>query len=318
MSAPAVVVFAYSDVGHACLRLLLERGVDVRAVYTHADAPAEEIWFPSVGRLAHDAAIPVRVDADLARDDEQERLRALAPELVFSFYYRRLLPAAVLDVPRLGAFNIHGSLLPRYRGRAPVNWAVLRGERETGATLHAMTARADAGDIVDQEPVSIGPDDTAAEVQERVRDAAVAMLDRQLEALLHGTAPRRPQDESLAFTVRRRRPEDGAFEWSWPAVRIHDLVRAVTHPYPGAFTMFGDGRRLTVWRTGRVAGAVPGSAAPGTMRIVADRVLVACGDDSWLELLRAQLENEPELSGAPLAHRLAAPGESVAHPASRS
>ncbi|HEU4642424.1 MAG TPA: formyltransferase [Gemmatimonadaceae bacterium] len=303
MTAARIVVFAYSDVGHACLQLLLARGANVVAVYTHADAPGERLWFPSVAGLARARGIPVHLDAELSRPEALDALRAHAPELILSCYYRALLPAAVLALPRLGAFNLHGSLLPRYRGRAPVNWAVLRGERETGATLHVMTTRADAGDIVDQEAVAIGPDDSAAEVQARVTTAAVRVLDRQLPALLRGDAPRRPQDHGAATTFGRRRPEDGAFDWSRPAREIHDLVRAVTHPYPGARATLA-GHPLLVWRT-RVHEGVLVEAPPGTVRTAGDRLLVACGDGRWLEILRAQIAGDTERDGAELARRLA-------------
>lgn len=304
MSAARIVVFAYSDVGYACLSLLLARGANVAAVYTHADAPGERLWFPSVAELAREHRIPVHLDADLSRPEELDALRAHAPELILSFYYRSLLPAPALATARLGAYNVHGSLLPKYRGRAPVNWAVLRGERESGATLHVMTARADAGDIVDQEAVPIGPDDTAAEVQARVTAAAAVVLDRQLDALLRGEAPRRPQDSAAATTFGRRRPEDGAFDWSRPAREIHDLVRAVTHPYPGARATLA-GRALRIWRTRHPGGAAAAAAPPGAMRIAGGRLLVACGDGRWLEIVRAQLEGDIERDGAELARRIA-------------
>jgi methionyl-tRNA formyltransferase len=304
------VVFAYSDVGHACLARLIERGVNMVAVYTHTDAPTEARWFPSVAELAQQHGIPVHLDADLSAPGPLTTLRAERPEIIFSFYYRALLPSDVLSLPRLGAFNMHGSLLPRYRGRAPVNWAVLHGETETGATLHVMTSRADAGDIVDQQAVPIGPDDTAREVQARVCDAATQVLDRQLDALLAGTAPRRAQDHTRATKFGRRRPEDGAFSWSWPAARIHDLVRAVTHPYPGASTTLA-GHRCHVWRTRHARVAPPGdSAPPGELRSVNGGLYVACGDGRWLEIVRAQLEGDIERDGAELGHHL------VLHPTS--
>lgn len=308
MTAPRIALFAYADVGHAALTFLLQRRALVAAVYTHADVPGEERWFPSVAALAAAHDIPVRLDADLGAPAELVALRALAPDLVLSCYYRQLLPAPALAVPRLGAYNVHGSLLPRYRGRAPVNWAVLNGETETGATLHVMTSRADAGDIVDQEAVPIGPDDTAAAVQARVCVAAVRVLARQLDALLAGRAPRMPQDPALATTFGRRRPEDGAFTWTQPAAAIHDLVRAVSHPYPGAFTALGN-RRLHVWRTRRCdPGAGPDGAPPGTLRVIDGRLHAACGDGRWLEIVRVQLQPDVERDGADLARRLALPG----------
>lgn len=305
MSGPRIVFFGYADVGHACLSMLLERGANIAAVYTHGDVPGETRWFPSVAELAVRNAIPVRLDARLTEPDQLTALRAAAPDLVLSCYYRALLPLAALAVAPLGSFNVHGSLLPRYRGRAPVNWAVLHGETETGATLHVMTARADAGDIVDQEAVPIGPEDTADEVQARVRDAAVRILDRQLDALAAGCAPRRPQDAARATTFGRRRPEDGAFEWTQPAAEIHNLVRAVSHPYPGASTTHG-GRTLHVWRTHNGGWSANG-AHPGEMRVIDDRLYVACGDADahWLEIVRAQIAGDVERDGADLARHLA-------------
>jgi undecaprenyl-phosphate 4-deoxy-4-formamido-L-arabinose transferase len=303
VSETPIVAFAYSDVGHACLSLLLERGANVVAVYTHRDAREERLWYPSVADLAEEHGIAVRHDVDLRESKELAALRALTPDLLLSFYYRQLIPPAALDVPRLGAFNMHGSLLPKYRGRAPVNWAVLHGETETGATLHVMTERADAGEIVDQEPVPIGPDDTAGDVQKRVRDAAVAILARRLDDLLHGTAPRRGQDESAATTFGRRRPEDGAFEWTAEATVIHNLVRALSYPYPGAFTDF-EGRRLYVWET-RLSKREPRVIKPGALEIHEGLAHIVCGDGRLLELHRAQFAGEMELGGKALAQALA-------------
>ena len=125
-----------------------------------------------------------------------------------------MIPEAVLDLPSLGAFNMHGSLLPKYRGRAPVNWAVLHGETQIGATLHTMVKQADAGDMIDQEAVSIGPRETAFEVMRKVQQAACVVLERQVKALLAGTAPRIPQDDSQATYFSGRKPEDGRIDWN--------------------------------------------------------------------------------------------------------
>lgn len=302
MSAARTIVCAYSDVGHACLEYLLDRGTRVVAVYTHADAPGEEIWFPSVARLAHERGVPVYIDRDLTATEEMARLESLHPDLLLSFYFRHLLPARVLAAARLGAYNMHGSLLPRYRGRAPVNWAVLHGESETGATLHVMTPKADAGDIVDAERVAIGTDDTAAVVQARVTQAAVTVLARQIDALEAGTAPRHPQDHSAATSFGRRRPADGAIDWRRSAAEIHNLVRAVSHPYPGAFAPLA-GHLTTVWQSRRTARAVHG-VPPGQVQPHDGRLYVACGDDTLLEIVRAQRAGEAEVDGAELARRI--------------
>jgi methionyl-tRNA formyltransferase len=301
MSGARTVVCAYSDVGHACLTHLLERGSHVVAVYTHADAPDETIWFPSVARLAHEHGVPVFIDRDLTSEEEITRLETLRPDLLFAFYFRSLLPERVLAAARLGAYNMHGSLLPKYRGRAPVNWAVLHGETETGATLHVMTTVPDAGDIVDVERVPIGEDDTAAVVQGRVTQAAVAVLTRQLDALEAGRAPRRPQDHSAATCFGRRRPADGTIDWRWSAARIHNLVRAVSHPYPGAFAPL-ESHLTTIWQSRRTTRRAHG-APPGQLQLHDGRLYVACGDDTLLEIVRAQRAGEEELDGVALARR---------------
>jgi len=292
-----IAVFAYSDTGHACLRWLLDRGSEVVFVATHADTPGEAVWFPSVAQLARSRGIEPRI-SDEPRD-LLSSLRSLAPDLLFSFYYRHVLPEELLRVPRLGSYNIHGSLLPKYRGRAPVNWAVANGETKTGATLHIMTSRPDSGDIVDQEEVAIGEEDTAFDVQRGVTAAAVRLLERNLARLEAGPAKTRPQDESAATTFGRRRPEDGRIDWGRSAREVHDLVRAVTHPYPGAFTdIFG--RKTYIWKT-RLPGLAAHDNYPGEIRRQEGRLYVACGDDHYLEILRLQPEGGEEEDGAKLA-----------------
>jgi methionyl-tRNA formyltransferase len=239
------VVFAYSSVGYECLAELLASGVHVVAVYTHEDDPAEERWFRSVQELAEEKGLPVHVPDSLG-EEEARTIRELRPDVIFSFYYRLVIPLSILRLAPLGAFNIHGALLPRYRGRACVNWAVLRGETETGVTLHHMTERVDAGRIVDQEVVPIDPDDTAYDVSEKMIPAAGEVLRRSLPAILANAAQGREQDESQATYFGRRRPEDGQIDWTQPARMIYDLVRAVAHPFPGAFTYL-EGEKLFIW-----------------------------------------------------------------------
>ena len=233
MEAQAAV-FAYHDVGVRCLRVLLEAGVRVPLVVTHRDDPAERVFFGSVAELARSKGIETLEDPE--ENLLERRIANLAPDFVFSFYYRRMLPPELLAAARRGAFNLHGSLLPKYRGRAPVNWAVLKGEAETGATLHEMVAKPDAGRIVDQEPVPIGPDETAAEVMAKVAAAAERVLKRSIGKLVAGTAQLKPQDLARGSYFGGRRPEDGRIDWSSSALEIHNLVRAVAPPYPGAFT----------------------------------------------------------------------------------
>jgi methionyl-tRNA formyltransferase len=291
-----IAVFAYSDTGHACLKLLLDRGERIVFLATHRDDPAEARWFPSVAELARARGIEPLIMENPLDQQSITRLSLARPDLVLSFYYRRILPEEMLAVPPLGAYNMHGSLLPKFRGRAPVNWAVLKGETRTGATLHVMGPRADAGPIVDQEAVPIGPEDTALEVQARVTGAAVAVLARQIDALKAGTAATTPQDESQASRFGRRRPEDGRIDWSRPAREVHDLVRAVARPFPGAFTELFGGKTF-VWRT-RLPGLAAHDTFPGQLRVEEGRLNVVCGDDRYVELLRLEPEGGEEVDAA--------------------
>src|SRR5439155_4217994 len=182
------VVFAYHNVGVRCLKVLLARGVDVALLVTHEDNPREEIWFDSVARTAADYDIPTISPEDPNRQDVVARVAACRPDFLFSFYYRLMLKGPLLSLPSRGALNMHGSLLPKYRGRAPVNWAIIHGETETGATLHEMVEKPDAGRIVDQEPVPILPDEFAVEVFGKVAGAAERVVKRSLPKLVDGSA----------------------------------------------------------------------------------------------------------------------------------
>jgi methionyl-tRNA formyltransferase len=283
------VVFAYHNVGVRCLKVLLAHGVDVALVVTHCDNPTEEIWFESVADTAARYGIPVITPDDPNAADIVAAVAALAPDFLFSFYYRQMLKAPLLALPRRGAYNMHGSLLPKYRGRAPVNWAVLHGERETGASLHRMVEKPDAGEIVAQQAVPILPDDTAKEVFDKVTLAAEMVLDRALPDLISGTAPHIPQDLSLGGYFGGRKPEDGRIDWSLPAVAIHNLARAVAPPYPGAFSDTAKGQ-LRVLRTV----VVPDKAASPPALFAADGTLYAsCGDGCVLRLLAVELGGIP-------------------------
>lgn len=288
MSPPRAVVFAYHDVGVRCLRTLLARGVDVPLVFTHADAPGENIWFDSVARHARWHGIEVLTPETPNRPEMVERVRALRPEFLFSFYYRSLLGAELLSLPTRGAYNMHGSLLPKYRGRVPVNWAVLNGEHETGATLHAMVATPDAGDLIDSEAVPILPDDTALEVFRKVTVAAEVTLHRCLPALIAGTAGHTPQDLSAGSYYGRRSARDGAIDWRRGALAVHNLIRAVAPPYPAAFSE-AEGLPLRILRSLPAASA--GRAEAPLLRWRDGSVYALCHDGA-LKLLQFELGDD--------------------------
>ena len=284
------VVFAYHNVGVRCLKVLLAHGVDVALVVTHTDHPNETIWFDSVATVATEAGLPVILPDNPNRPATLDSIRALQPDFLFSFYYRHLLTPELLGVASRGALNMHGSLLPKYRGRVPINWAIIHGETETGATLHYMVAQPDAGDIVAQTAIPILPDDTAREVLDKVTVAAELTLNQVLPALLSDTAPRIPQNLRQGSYFSGRKPEDGRIDWSASAVSIHNLVRAVAPPYPGAFTTLA-GQPLRVLRT-RLA-AVNAIHRPEPLLEISDGHCIAqCGGGGTLRLLAMEIAGE--------------------------
>jgi len=301
---PRVLLAAYSEVGVVCLEELLAQKAQVVGVFTHADDQFEEIWFRSVARTAAEAGIPVFMPENINAAEEIERIRGLRPDILFSFYYRKLISKEILDIPQLGAYNMHGSLLPRYRGRACVNWAVLKGETQTGATLHVMTEKADAGDILDQEAVPIEFTDTAQDVFWKVRDAARKVLARTWPLLREGRAPRTPQDESLATTFGRRRPSDGLIDWNRSALELYNLVRAVTHPFPGAFSFIGE-RKWFIWKAWPLESGGKGQEG----KVLGLDPLVIGTKEGSLRIDRCQAEGEPETDGADFASRSLRPGQ---------
>ena len=303
--ATRAVVFAYHNVGVRCLRVLQAHGVDVPLVVTHADDAGENVWFRSVAATAAECGIPAITPVDPNTPDVVARVAAAAPDFLFSFYYRKMLTAPLLALAPRGALNMHGSLLPMYRGRAPVNWAVLHGERETGATLHYMTAKPDDGDIVAQTAVPILPDDTAQDVFDKVTVAAELTLDRVLPALVAGTAPRTRQDLAQGAYFGGRKPEDGRIDWRQDATTIHNLVRAVAPPYPGAFTAVG-GRPARVLRARVADTATPPTLTP-TLEVRDGRLYAHCGGGGTLMVLALEIDGDSSAAPDVVARFGAAP-----------
>ncbi|MEN8513137.1 formyltransferase [Burkholderia sp. RS02] len=285
---PRAIVFAYHNVGVRCLQVLLARGVDVALVVTHEDNPNENIWFGSVAAVAAEHGIPVVTPADPSDPALRRAVSDAQPDFIFSFYYRHMLPVDLLAIAPRGAYNMHGSLLPKYRGRVPTNWAVLNGETETGATLHEMAAKPDAGAIIGQTAVPILPDDTATQVFDKVTVAAEQTLWRVLPALLAGEAAHLPNDLATGSYFGGRKPEDGRVDWSKPAAQVYNLVRAVAPPYPGAFTDVG-GTRFVIARARLAAPGSPAAAAaadlPPGLHVSDNALFGVCGDSRALSIL---------------------------------
>ena len=283
-SAMRAVVFAYHEVGARCLQALLDGGVDVQLVITHTDDPNERIWFTSVAEVARQAGIEVITPESASEPEVQARIAGIAPDYIFSFYYRQMIPMSVLNLAKILPLNMHGSLLPKYRGRVPINWAVLHGETETGATLHVMAEKPDAGDIVAQQAVPIGPDDTAGDIFAHVTTAAANTLKGVLPQLLKGDVPRRPNNLAEGSYFGGRRPEDGRIHWEQTAAQVYNLIRAVAPPYPGAFTdvtTANGTERITINAARRLEGTF--DRAPGIYR-TGSKVIGVCGDKMAVEL----------------------------------
>jgi len=279
------VVFAYHDVGVNCLKALLHAGIQIDLVVTHQDDPNENVWFGSVAKLCEEQKIPCITPNANQLIDLTPQIQKLAPDYLFSFYYRHMIPAELLACAKIAALNMHGSLLPKYRGRAPVNWAILHGETQTGATLHIMEAKPDAGDIVGQSAVSIDANETATDVFGKVSQAAVKVINQVLPDLVQGHVPRKPNFLAQGSYFGGRKPADGQIVWQQTAKQVHDLVRAVAPPYPGAFTDW-QGRRMIVARTSP-EGPFPAQLDLQTqgIQVVDNQIFGVCGDQRAVAIL---------------------------------
>ena len=293
------VVFAYHDMGCVGVQALLDAGFDIAAIFTHADNAQENAFFGSVARLAAERGIPVYAPDDVNHPLWVDRITELKPEVIFSFYYRNLLGEAILNSARIGAFNLHGSLLPAYRGRAPLNWVLVNGETQTGVTLHRMVSRADAGAIIAQQAVEIADADDALSLHRKLTESAKHLLEGALPTLKSGTFSETAQDESKASYVGRRTPEDGRLEWEKPAQTLHNLVRAVSDPWPGAFSFVGT-HKFIVWKSRVRSDVAPARA--GTV-ISVSPLIIACGEGA-LEVMTGQTEKGVYMQGAQLAQSL--------------
>ena len=280
------VVFGYHNVGVRCLKVLLSQGIEIPLVVTHEDVSGETIWFDSVAAVATGHGIPVIAPADPNAADIVSRVAAARPEFIFSFYYRQMLKAPMLALAPRGALNMHGSLLPKYRGRVPVNWAIIHGETETGATLHYMTEKPDDGDIVAQTAVPILVDDNAGEVFNKVTVAAEMTLHRVLPVLMAGRAPRTPQRPGTGSYFSGRKPQDGFIDWMQSAFAIHNLVRAVAPPYPGAMTTI-NGASTRILQTRLVNPSA--SATTPTLAVEHGRLIAHCGGGGTLAILALEV-----------------------------
>ena len=290
------VVLAYNNIGCEGIKALLGNGFEIQAVFTHKDDPNENIWFQSVAELASEKGIPLYAPANINHPLWVAKIKKMNPDFIFSFYYRDMVGKDILGIPAKGCINLHGSLLPKYRGRCPLNWAVINGEKETGVTLHYMTEKPDNGDILAQEKFAIGTNDTAKDVHMNATRAAAKLLKAALPKLRKGTLKAVKQDEKKATYFGGRKPEDGAIDWGKTASEVRNLVRGVTRPYPGAFSFLGE-KKYIFWDVSEARGAA--KAFPGTVLSV-NPLTIACGKGA-VTVNYAQQEGGLYSSGAQLA-----------------
>ncbi len=293
------VVLAYSNIGCEGIEALLRNGYDILAVFTHQDNPRENIWFQSVAEIAAANNIPTFAPEDINHPMWAHKIKELGPDVIFSFYYRNMVKKAILDIPEKGCFNLHGSMLPAYRGRCPINWVLLNGEKETGVTLHRMIEKPDAGDIMAQKKVEITDNDTARTLHAKCAEAAKEVLDDILPKIKDGSAKGTAQDESKASYYGGRNPADGEINWNGSATQTRNLVRAVTKPFPGAFS-YVSSRKVIFWQTSEVASEA--SARPGEILSVAPLV-IACKDGA-IKVDGGQAEDSVYMNGEQLASDL--------------
>ncbi len=289
------VVFGYQEIGHVCLEELIAFGAQVSCLFTHEDDPREDIWFRKPITIAEKHGIPVYTPVTLKDEHWAKLIGDMAPDFIFSFYYRNMIPKSILDIPRVAALNLHGSLLPKFRGRAPVNWVLVAGERQTGVTLHYMVEKPDAGDIVAQKKIEITPEDDVYTLYMKMTAAARGLMKETLPMLADGTFTRTPQIGQSSY-FGGRKPEDGVILWQNDALSLYNLTRAVTHPYPGAFTYL-QGRKLFIWKAYPEDGV--GGGLPG--KIVSLKPLMVSTGKGLLKLLRVQLEGEEEMDAGTFA-----------------
>jgi methionyl-tRNA formyltransferase len=296
--APGRVVFvgAVHEAEPALAALLAGPATVAGVVTAPADPSLRPSGYVDLEPLAAAHGAPVRRCTDINAGPEVAYIRHLAPDLIVVVGWTRLLHAELLAIPPRGCVGFHASLLPRYRGRAPVNWAILRGEEVTGNTMMYLDPGTDTGDIVDQRRVPIGLDDTCATVYAAVAQAGAAMLTDQLPALLAGSARRRPQTADGGEVLRKRTPHMGITDWDRPARAVHDWIRALTRPYPGAFG-FQAGRKVMLWASGG-PGPYCGGRPGEVLGYAGDAVRIATAGGSVLVTAMSAEGADPEPAAA--------------------
>lgn len=277
------------------LERIVTAGHRVSAVFTQPDRPkgrGGQLAASPVKEASLCLGLPVHQPERIRRPEVVEQLRGMRPEAMIVVGYGQIIPQAIIDIPPRGVINVHASLLPKYRGAAPIQWAVANGEKRTGVTTMRIDAGLDTGDMLLKSETEIGPEENAIELGERLAQAGADLLVETLRTIEAGTIQPQPQDNSQATLAPILTKEDGIIDWTWPAWRIFNRTRGFL-PWPGAYSFFRS-QVFHIWKS-RVAESTL-SADPGRIIPQKKRLLVACGERTALEPLAVQIEGRKRMS----------------------
>src|SRR5215468_712553 len=280
--------------------LLQQTDVEVAGVFTQPDRPrgrGQEVSFSAVKEVALSANLPVFQPAKIRAPEAAEQVRSLAPDAVVIVAYGQIIPARLLTIPRLGWINLHASLLPKYRGAAPINWAIANGESLTGNTTMLIDAGMDTGDMLLQQELAIGPEETAPQVAARLSEAGAGLMAESLRGLDRGTITPRRQDNEAASLAPMLKREDGQIDWTRRAQEIYNRMRGFT-PWPGAYTEF---RGQTCHLLGHPVPGETSNKKPGTLLALRSELRVVCGAATILELSHVKVEGRKQISAMEFA-----------------
>ena len=296
-SFPRIVYVGAHMESYAPFRRLIQRGDNIVGFVTLIPESMQKMsGATDLTGLAENAGIPMLRIKNINSPEAMDWIRALEPDVILVIGWTQLLKDELLRMPKLACLGFHASLLPKYRGRAPINWALIHGETVTGNSMITLEPEADTGDVVAQRAIPITDEDDCNTLYQKVGQTEVEMLEEVLPQLQRGIVPRSKQDNSIATVMPKRRPEDGLVDWSRTTRELYNWVRALTEPYPGAFT-FVNGEKVLLWKAQMEGGAARRGERPGT--IVLNREgwpLVATGD-GWLRLMSVQKEGGMKVSG---------------------
>jgi methionyl-tRNA formyltransferase len=297
--------------GYGPFRHLIGRGENITGLVTlPEERRAKMSGAVELAPIAKEAGIPVLEVCNVNDPDSLAWIQGKAPDVLLVIGWTQLLKPELLRTPKIACLGFHASLLPKYRGRAPVNWAIINGESETGNTMMALEPEADTGDIVAQRKILITDDDDCRTIYEKVGQTEIDMLDEVLPMIRRGVLPRQKQDDTISTVMPKRRPEDGVIDWQRSTREIFNWVRALTEPYPGAFS-FLEGSKIWIWTARPVNGAHCVSAEPGTVSHDSEGWPLVATGDGWIRILKAQREGEPKVSGQTAANEFLKQGTTL-------